>query len=212
MILYYSGNIDIYNRDNWAAIIGSRKANERELDAGYHLGQKFVRNNKVVVSGLAIGIDTKGHQGAVDTKGGQTLAIVNTPPQRPISPASNRDLAKQILTSGGIIYPYATDTDPKQRKNNKDPQYIRRLLERDILLAYLCPTVVVVKDSFEPIDGGTRIAVNYAYKLGKKVFRFDCNHKFHENPEVVPLNDNELNWNMELNFNDFPNIEFQYVP
>jgi DNA processing protein len=215
MIIYYSGDIDILNRENWVAIIGSRKANQFELQVAYQLAQKCVKQGKIVISGLALGIDAKGHEGALDVQGGQTIGIVNTPQFRPISPASNRGLAQRILNTGGIIYPYNTDTDPNQRYKDKgkdkDPQYIHRLLERDILLAYLCPVIVIVKDSTDPIEGGTRWATNYGFNFHKKVFRYDSNHNFHENPEVIKIEKRELNWKMELQIEQFENIEFKKI-
>lgn len=86
-------------------LIGSRNASKEELSTAYEFAQTLCKNGYIVVSGLALGIDTQAHKGAIDS-GGHTIAIVNTPPSQAIYPSQNRCIASQIKNSGCIIYPY----------------------------------------------------------------------------------------------------------
>jgi len=66
-----------------------------------------------VVSGLARGIDTAAHQGALAAKG-RTIAVLGTGLHY-IYPAENRDLAEKISTSGAIVTEFPMDTTPDRQ-------------------------------------------------------------------------------------------------
>jgi predicted Rossmann fold nucleotide-binding protein DprA/Smf involved in DNA uptake len=194
-------NIDLKQRDNWVAIIGTRHPTEAERNASYELGMRCARQGKVVVSGLAIGIDGKAHQGAIDA-GGKTIAIVSTPIFQDIYPEPNIDLSNRILENGCILFPFET----RDSKKIKD-QFNNRLRERDLLVAYVCPTIVIVKDSATIITGGSRWATNYGYRYNKKILRYDSQKIFHENPLVNKKE--EPKWIMELNIEEVSKQYFE---
>jgi DNA processing protein len=185
-------DINLKYRNKWVAIIGSRKATKEELSSAYKLGRKLVKRGDIVVSGLAKGIDTAGHRGAIDG-GGKTIAIVNHPISMPIYPKENRNLARKIERNGCILYPFKTK--PRYNKNGLS-QPVKRLMERSILNAYLCPNIIVVKDSDTIITGGTKWATNYGMKIGHNVYRYNTNGKFHKNPKVQ---ESKVFWLRELN-------------
>lgn len=172
-------SVDLLSRENWVGIIGSRNASLEELKTAYLLAQRCVRKGKVVVSGLALGIDTEAHKGAIDA-GGKTIAVVSTSEKQDIYPKENSQLALKIKECGSIIYPYKTV--PKYEKGFSVFQ--KRLIERDILVAYLCPTIIVVKEDDTPIKGGSKWAMQYGKKYQKQLFRYDTNKVFHEAPEI----------------------------
>ena len=95
----------LQDKENFVAIIGSRKANKRELKIAYSLSGKLVQKGYIIVSGLALGVDTYAHKGAIDGKG-KTIAIVSTSPGEPIYPKENQNMANRIKNNGCIIYPY----------------------------------------------------------------------------------------------------------
>lgn len=186
--------MNLNNRDNWVAIIGSRNPTESEKKVAYNLGVNCAKKGKIVVSGLADGIDSEAHRGAIDG-GGKTIALVHTIISAPIYPSKNKSLAEEIKKNGCIIHPF-----------NKKPMFDikgmnqNRLRERSILNAYVCPNIVVIKNDNTTIIGGTKWATNYGMKIGHKVFRLDCNYKWHENPDVESC---KPWWMMELNFENF---------
>ena len=171
--------MDLKNREKWVAIIGSRKANEKELQMAYAFGRRCAKDGKIVVSGLALGIDSAAHKGAIDA-GGKTIALVSTPSSMPIYPAENNLLAKNIEQNGCIIYPYKKK--PLFVKNGISTK-AKRLIERSILNAYTCPNIVIVKESSSMIIGGTKWAANYGKEIGHSVYRLGTDKKFYKDPE-----------------------------
>lgn len=194
-LIYKGMPIDFTNRENWVAIVGSRNATQKELNQAYYLAKRLVAAGKIVVSGLAKGIDTAAHQGAVDA-GGKTIAIVNTPSTQDIYPKENRKLADDILQCGGIIYPYKDAAKEMNAGEKGMSQFSKRLIERDLLLADLCSVIVTVKDGESPITGGTKWAFNRGGELSKRLFRMDTNQKFYEFPSYEKR---KIYWDMELN-------------
>lgn len=186
--------VDLKDRSKWVAVIGSRNATKEELDAAYKLGYVLAKKGKIVVSGLAKGIDAAGHRGAI-AGGGKTIALVSTALSEPIYPPENKDLAEEIKKNGCIIHPYTTKA--KYQKAGMSPK-VRRLMERSILNAYTCPVIVVVKDKSTIITGGTKWATSYGKKLKHDVYRLDNAFKFHKDPEVEDVS---TWWIPEINFN-----------
>jgi len=193
-------NMNLTNRENWVAVIGSREATPEELNMAYLLGYELIRQGYIVVSGLALGIDAKAHAGALARlkamdnndlyKYGRVVAIVNTPKNQPIYPSANRALAKEIRTYGCILHPYNTIAESRTGFN----QFKKRLIERDLILAKLCPKIIAVSDK-EVISGGTRYAVHYGKHFGKEVYRLDSQGNYYLNPPTEYCN---VNWKMEF--------------
>lgn len=197
-ILSFKGDESLlYSQSKFVGVIGSRKATKEELAAAHKLSQLLVKKGYIVVSGLAIGVDTEAHKGAIDG-GGKTIAIVSTSPDEKIYPRENTSLAMKIIRNGLIVYPY--DSPARWAKGFGQPQ--KRLIERDILLAYLCPRIVAVSDS-DYITGGTAWALNYGYKYGKELWRVDSNLQFYKNPNFKKKT---INWNMEIDLDLMDNI------
>ncbi|NMP24502.1 DNA-processing protein DprA [Sulfobacillus harzensis] len=165
---------------HWVGVIGSRRATPSELAVARHLGATLARRGRVVVSGLALGIDGAAHEGALSVPEGLTVAIVSTapPPIEPLYPSAHQSLADRIVTQGAIVHPFST---PAQSQ----AQRIHRLLERDLLLAQWVSLIIVVADH-EPISGGSRWAVGAALKRGIPVFRLDSQGVFHQSPVTDP--------------------------
>ena len=194
-ILYEGIPLDLSTRCNWVAIIGSRNASSKELELAHKLAYECAKQGKIIISGLAKGIDAAAHQGAIDA-GGKTIAIVNTPSFQGIYPKENRQLAEEIKKNGGIIYPYKNVAVESTEKGLS--QFSRRLIERDLLLAHLSSTVITVKTKNTVITAGTKWAFNEADKLGKKIFIIDLQGNLSDNPLYEKRS---IFWNMEMNIN-----------
>jgi len=111
-VLYVRGTIT--TEDSRAlSIVGTRKATTYGRDVAYDLAKQLGRNHVTVVSGLAHGIDTAAHRGALDG-GGRTFAVLGCGIDR-IYPADNRELAHEIARSGAIISEFPLGTPPEGR-------------------------------------------------------------------------------------------------
>lgn len=185
-------DLSLEDRENWIAIIGSRKANVKEQNLAYHFAKECAKRRKIVVSGLAVGIDAAAHKGAIDA-GGKTIAIVNTPIEQKIYPKENRDLAKKIIKNGCIVHPFDTIAIESNEKGLS--HFSKRLIERDVLVAHLCPIVVTIKEKEEKITGGTKWAMNYGRYFDKKVYQINGKGQWVQNPEIEKA---KIKWKMEL--------------
>lgn len=182
--LYSVGNeIDLTNRSTWVAIVGPRKATPSERAAARWLAERCVRKGFTIVSGLAMGVDEEAHRTALQLNG-QTIAIVATSPDEPLLPRTSRSLGEKIRKRSCTLHLF----------NDPIGERARRYLERDILIGYLCPTVVAVTDR-KVIKGGTRWAVTYGKHFGAKVYRYDSTGEYYENPATEHA---EISWDMEF--------------
>ncbi|MDO8212804.1 DNA-processing protein DprA [Conexibacter sp. CPCC 206217] len=84
-----------------AAIVGARRATPYGLEQARRLGHGLAVAGVTVVSGMALGIDSAAHAGALDG-GGRTLAVLAGAPERAY-PASKRQLHAQIAARGAVI-------------------------------------------------------------------------------------------------------------
>jgi DNA processing protein len=95
------------------AIVGSRRPTDYGRKVTYRIAADLARAGICLVSGLAYGIDAIAHQAALEA-GGKVVAVLGTPLDT-IYPASNRNLAKEILKTGGaIISEYAVGTNTQR--------------------------------------------------------------------------------------------------
>lgn len=102
LILYYRGNIKVL-RKHGIAIIGTREPTANGVLAGKHFSSEFAKRGYNIVSGLAIGCDTTGHQGALAVGGATTAFLANGLDWASIYPKENLNLAKDIVTKGGLL-------------------------------------------------------------------------------------------------------------
>jgi DNA processing protein len=93
-ILYVTGVLGVPLPTPRAAIVGSRKPSSNGIEAAREIATTLVKNNVIVVSGLAKGIDTVAHTTAIE-EGGRTIAVLGTPLDR-VYPSSNLELQETI--------------------------------------------------------------------------------------------------------------------
>jgi len=108
-VLFVEGQRDALDKVQ-LAIVGSRKASKQ----GQHLASRFASELAAagfcITSGLAVGIDSRAHQGAL-TAGGYTLAVLGTGIDE-LYPARNRRLAEQVRESGVLVSEFPLGTPP----------------------------------------------------------------------------------------------------
>ena len=110
-VLWVRGSLP---RGSTLAIVGTRNPSPLGKKLAFETAQCAVEQGWGIVSGLALGIDTAGHEGALDS-GGKTWAYLGCGVDNP-TPKKNLDLAEQIIsTGGGLIAEVApgTTTSPQ---------------------------------------------------------------------------------------------------
>ena len=152
LLLYIRG--ELLENDQYAvAIVGTRKASSFGLKDGPQTA--FQLAERYVVSGLAEGIDSAAHRGALEA-GGRTIAVLGAGHDQ-VFPAANADLLHEIIGQGCAISPF--------------PMGMRALKQnfpqRNRILSGLCLGTVVVE---APPGSGSLITAKYAAEQGREVF------------------------------------------
>ena len=100
MVLYYRGNLEAV-RGASIGVVGTREATGYGIELAKKLGYQLAYAGVGVISGLARGIDTAAHQGALAAKG-KTAAVLGCSMDQ-MYPAENRALAEKMEESGGCV-------------------------------------------------------------------------------------------------------------
>lgn len=138
LILYVQGNSDLLNEPS-VAVVGTRCPSQISSEVAWDLSKRLAMRGIVIVSGLALGIDTRAHLGALSSEGkGRTVAVLGHGLGKAIYPKENKPLAERILEAGGtLVSEYAPDEWVTKY----------RLVERDRLQSGLSAAVVVIETS-----------------------------------------------------------------
>ena len=108
--LYVNGNVDVLHLPA-IAIVGSRNPTRGGVRNAHDFAEHLGKTGFTIVSGLAQGIDTAAHRGALDA-GAPTVAFLGTGIDR-VYPASNRDLAHEIAANGALVSEYPAGAHPE---------------------------------------------------------------------------------------------------
>lgn len=137
------------------AVVGSRNPTPQgELNARA-FSRSLAASGMTIVSGLAMGVDTAAHEGALEGPG-RTIAIVGTGADR-VYPRRNRDLAHRIAQQGVIVSEYPIGTPPLP------PNFPRR----NRIISALSSGTLVVEAA---LGSGSLITARYALEQGREVF------------------------------------------
>ncbi len=155
--IYVLGNLpDLSDDSPIIAIVGTRKATDYGKRLAKEISQKLSEMGAIIVSGLAMGIDTAAHEGAVAAKG-KTIAVLANG-LNSIYPAQNENLAKKILEFGGAII---SEYEPAT------PAYQNQFLERNRIVSGLSIATIVIE---APDRSGSIATARLAAKQGREVF------------------------------------------
>jgi DNA processing protein len=100
LLLHYKGNLACLEKP-CIAIIGTREPSKYGIRAGVALSKKLAEDDVCIVSGLAIGCDTIGHESALDA-GIPTVAVM-AGGLHSIYPQENKKLAQKIIDNNGLL-------------------------------------------------------------------------------------------------------------
>ncbi|MCD6500901.1 DNA-processing protein DprA [bacterium] len=155
-ILYIRG--ELAKNEPCFSIVGTRKCSDYGKELAFSIAQDLAETGITVVSGMARGIDTMAHKGALES-GGRTIAVLGTGiDERSIYPQENLKLAKKILKNGGCLiseYPPGT------------PGIKWNFPERNRIISGISLGVLVVEAKF---GSGALITANWAKEQRRKIF------------------------------------------
>ncbi len=156
-VLYYRGALDLLS-SRIVSVVGSRKASEGGLKRAGKIARLLVEHKFTVMSGLAEGIDTAAHKGAL-AAGGNTIAVIGTALNE-VYPRANHELQELI----GREYLLLSQV-PFLIKNFE----IKRTFfpERNKTMSALSEATVIVEAGE---TSGTLVQARAALKQGKKLF------------------------------------------
>lgn len=140
------------------AVVGTRRCTRAGAEFAHELGVACAGAGVRVVSGLAVGIDTAGHRGALAAGpgGAPPVAVVGSGLDV-VYPARSRALWAEVAQRGVVLSEYPLGTEPARW----------RFPARNRLVAALADVVVVVES---PRSGGSMYTVDEALRRNRKVF------------------------------------------
>lgn len=191
-LLYYKGNADL-NNTKIVSIVGTRK----NSDYGKMICDSIIHDlkdeNILIISGLAFGIDTIAHKSALKNQL-KTVGVMAHGLDK-IYPAQNKDLALEMISSGGLLTDFISKTNP-------DRQNFPR---RNRIVAGICDALIVIESNKK---GGSLITAELANSYNKDVFAIPgrvndsrsegCNYLIKNNKSLLITCANDLldimNW------------------
>lgn len=154
LFTYYKGNTSLLADKHRVAVIGTRNPTQEYLEKGKRLVQQYVNKGSIIVSGLAIGIDTMAH---VETlrHNGKTIAVLPSSLKN-VYPKCNKSLADEINQKGLLLSRTAFNEDMKRWMP----------IARNKIVAGISDEVLVIECS---LKSGTMNTVQVASETGKKI-------------------------------------------
>jgi DNA processing protein len=137
------------------ALVGSRKASATGIETARMLGSVLAERGVCVVSGLALGVDSAAHEGAVDA-GGRTVGVLGCGIDV-VYPRTNRALFDSVRRHGALVSEYYLGEAP----------LAWRFPARNRIIAGLVSTVVVVE---APEHSGALITARHGLDAGRDVW------------------------------------------
>ncbi|HSN65002.1 MAG TPA: DNA-processing protein DprA [Fusibacter sp.] len=155
-MLFAKGDSALLTTYRKVSIVGSRKPTAYGRKVAYDLGRYLARNGVCVVSGMAIGIDSQAHKGALD-EGGKTIAVLASGVNY-VYPPSNDKMYHAICATGGLIL--------SEQMMDEPPRTYHFPLRNRIISAL--SEVVVIIEAGE--KSGSLITAMHAMEQGKTIY------------------------------------------
>jgi DNA processing protein len=153
-LLYCSGNIDLLKNPQ-IAIVGSRRCTPGGANTASAFARELAQSGLTITSGMAIGIDTQAHLGAL-SGGGNTIAVTGTGLDQ-VYPAANQKLAQDIYEKGLLVSEFPLGTGPRSENFPR----------RNRIISGLSVATLVVEAASR---SGSLITAHQATEQGREVF------------------------------------------
>lgn len=157
LVLYTRGSIPKLNA---IAIVGSRKASGYGIETAFKIASELALSDLIIVSGMARGIDTAAHSGALDANG-KTVAVLGCGVDI-VYPPENRNIMDRIIKSGAVISEYPPGSPPSTI----------HFPSRNRIISGMSLGTLVVEAG---LKSGSLITVNCALEQGREVFAIPGN-------------------------------------
>lgn len=156
LFFYLKG--ELKKEDNFAfGIVGTRLATNYGKETAYTVAFKLAQAGLAVVSGMATGIDTEAHKGALSA-GGRTLAVVASGlDEKSLFPQENIGLSRKIISQGALISEHSLGMKADREK----------FVARNRIISGLSRGVLVVE---APLRSGALITARHALEQNREVF------------------------------------------
>jgi DNA processing protein len=155
-LLYVRGNINALHLPQ-IAIVGSRRMTRGAEIIAKTWAKSLAASGFTITSGMAMGIDSCAHRGALETHQGTSIAVIATGIDC-IYPSRNASLAEQIIEKGGaLVTEFAPGTPPL-------PAHFP---QRNRIISGLSLGVLVVEAA---LKSGSLITAKYALEQNREVF------------------------------------------
>ena len=141
----------------YIAIVGTRRATQYGKQIAYDIATTLAHYGCTIVSGLAFGIDSCAHRGAIDAEG-KTVAVLGGG----LEFINDRALGEKIKRSGSIVTEYADNVAPRKFT----------FPERNRIIAGMSEAVIVIE---APERSGALITADFALQYNRDVIAIPAN-------------------------------------
>ena len=157
-LLYIVGNAELLSHTPTVSVVGTRNASVMGRKIVSKLAFELTENNVLIASGMARGIDSSAHKGAMYAKSqkGPTVAVLGTGIDK-VYPQENEALYRQIASQGLLVSEYPMNT-PAQTGN---------FPRRNRIVAALADAVLVGEATHK---SGSLITAKLAQDYGRMIF------------------------------------------
>jgi len=161
--LYIKGSLsEHFIQQNKIAIVGSRRSNKEGEETAFLFAKALAEQDVSIVSGLALGIDSAAHKGALTISAEYrntcpTIGVLGSGFNK-FYPPYNRELGEKILSNGGlIISQFLPDTPP----------YPANFLNRNRIIAGLSRATIVIQATAK---SGSLATARFCIEEGRELF------------------------------------------
>ena len=153
--LHIAGDIGLLRVGRRVSVVGSRRVSDKGVQRTQSLVRELAANDIIVVSGMAVGVDTIAHRAAMEA-GGRTVAVLGTSLDDAY-PKENRALQERMMDTQAVVSQFAPGA----------PMAKRNFPMRNRTMALLSDATIIVEAEE---SSGTKYQGWEALRLGREVF------------------------------------------